>query len=148
MGKMLCRKIRRLLIPFNLGLLPAEISREVESHLDDCAGCRTELRELMEIGNLLGENRDKLRPPDYGYSLSETIVERAFPERIEPLNLWRWIKRPAVVGLLALGMAIFSYLFGYVNRLGFDNNDIQFYLESYNQVSGVEIVAFGEPEEH
>ncbi|MFC2076511.1 anti-sigma factor family protein [candidate division KSB1 bacterium] len=146
---MKCRHVKKLLMPYLEEMLPAGRRSEVSDHLSWCRSCRGELEELEGIGQLLRANRDRLRPSSYGLTVAETVTAGAFAKMDRsPLPLaWRLVRQPVVLGLTALGVAIFSYLIGYVTRPTFDNNDIQFYLESYNQVSGVEIIAFGEPEE-
>ena len=45
---MTCAEVRESLSEFSLGLLPGDDRREVERHLEWCAGCRRESAELAE----------------------------------------------------------------------------------------------------
>jgi hypothetical protein len=146
-AEMKCRKADRLLFAYLEDLLSTDERSELSDHLSRCENCRLELEEIRATGKLLQENRRILRPAYQSYSLAGPVVDRVFAESDDSSLLRRLVRKPVAVGLTALMVAIFSYLIGYISRPAFDNNDIQFYLESYNQVSGVEIIAFGEPEE-
>ena len=142
-----CSEITKLLIPYLENLLSEDRKQMVAEHLAQCDLCRAELGDLKAVGALLRENREALRAPGYEGSLSVPVIRRAFAPAVEHFRLIEVIKRPVVVGLTALVVALLSYLIGVIERPGMDNNDIQFYIDSYNQASGVEIIAFVEPEE-
>jgi len=117
-----CQKIRKDLVAFLYGELGPEDRTRVKAHLDVCALCRDELRELefvrKESGPMVPGLSEAMSSVDWE-TLPEKIVDevlkqdgRADPVREEkthtrfPLFVPKW--RPAYVGLL-LGIIIGSF---------------------------------------
>ena len=69
---MTCAEVRESLSEFSLGLLPGDDRREVERHLEWCAGCRRESAELAEGVASVALSLPVAEPPA---SLEEQVVE-------------------------------------------------------------------------
>src|SRR5438876_11959284 len=68
---MTCAEVRESLSEFSLGLLPGDDLREVERHLEWCAGCRRESAELAEGVASVALSLPVAEPPG---SLEERVV--------------------------------------------------------------------------
>ena len=69
---MTCAEVRESLSEFSLGLLPGDELREIERHLEWCAGCRRESAELAEGVASVALSLPGAEPPA---SLEERVVE-------------------------------------------------------------------------
>jgi hypothetical protein len=68
-----CLEVRDLLTEHALGLLPEEVARRVERHLEWCPGCRRELDELREGAAAVALGLPLVSPPP---GLEQRVVER------------------------------------------------------------------------
>ena len=101
---MTCAEVRENLSEHALGLLASEDQREVERHLQWCAGCRKESAELLEGMAAVAMSLPPAEPP---FALEHLVVTRvsAAAGRVRNRNYRRGIK---VLAVTALGAAVLA----------------------------------------
>jgi hypothetical protein len=104
-----CLEVRERLTEYAVSTLPEDELREVERHLDWCAACRKEARELREGAAMAGMS---LPPSELPSSLEDRVVQRVrSAARVRPAGTRRTAVRrtltilAAVVGLVGMGTA-------------------------------------------
>lgn len=104
-----CLELRARLAEHAVSTLPETERRQVERHLEWCAGCRKEARELQEGAALAGRSLAPVEPPgeleDRVVSLVQREVTRGRPGR-RRMYLRRGVTvLAAVIGLLGLSLS-------------------------------------------
>jgi hypothetical protein len=99
-----CAEVRDNLGEHALGLLPSEEQREVERHLQWCAGCRKESAELLDGMEAVAMS---LPPADPPFPLEHQVVKRvsAAAGRVRARKYRRGMK---VLAAAALGAAVLA----------------------------------------
>jgi Anti-sigma-K factor rskA, C-terminal/Putative zinc-finger len=90
-----------LMGPYLLGELTAEEQRELELHLEECAGCRSELESIRHTHELLRKEAATMPPPE----LKDRVLAQATGEVSEHYRSYRrrWrLLVPAAAALLVI----------------------------------------------
>ncbi len=100
-------RFRELLGPYVLGELTAEEERELEHHLEECAGCRSDLNQVWQTNVRLREEAAIGLPPDLkGRVLAQAMSETPARSGVR----WRfWVSAAAallVVAVLGIGLLL------------------------------------------
>jgi anti-sigma-K factor RskA len=100
-------RFRELLGPYVLGELTAEEERELEHHLEECAGCRSDLNQVWQTNVRLREEAAIGLPPD----LKGRVLAQAMSETPPRSGVrWRfWVSAAAallVVAVLGIGLLL------------------------------------------
>jgi anti-sigma factor RsiW len=81
---------------------------EVNKHLESCSGCAEKLNELRQTMALLDEWKAPEPSPYFDVRLRARLREEAARQ---PVGWWQWIRKPALVGALAVIMVMSLTLF-------------------------------------
>lgn len=103
---MTCLEVRDRLTEHALGVLPRADGREVERHLETCAGCRKESAELVEGAATMALSLPAARPPVF---LEDRVVDRfRVATRQAPQPSGRRLRVLAAAALAAALLAVGS----------------------------------------
>jgi hypothetical protein len=100
-----CLAIRELLPEYAVSTLPEDDRREVERHLQWCAGCRKEAAELEGAAGMVGLSLTQAEPPPALEDRVVGAVRRAVPGHRRALAFRAATVIAATVALVALGLA-------------------------------------------
>jgi len=99
---MKCKDVRNLISDYVDGSLHGAAEAELESHIDECPACRSELHEMAELMASLASMGGEKSPVDLWGGVRAKITS-AEPAR---RSWWVWVTRPLVAvpaaGLVAL----------------------------------------------
>jgi predicted anti-sigma-YlaC factor YlaD len=104
-----CTRIRDLLADYSVQILDGRTHRQVESHLQICAGCREELRVLDAVMSLV-EEHGTLAPPPGLFNAVRNQIESGQVARQRPAWWAIFLTTPARVA--AMGMAMGAVALG------------------------------------
>ena len=95
---MTCLEVRDRLTEHALGVLPRTDAREIDRHLERCAGCRKESSELVEGAATMALSLPSaLAPP----SLEDRILDRFRHYQPPGSQSWRWTLGPVGAAIVA-----------------------------------------------
>jgi anti-sigma factor RsiW len=81
---------------------------EVNKHLESCSGCAEKLNEFRQTMALLDEWKAPEPSPYFDVRLRARLREESARQ---PVGWWQWIRKPALVGALAVIMVMSLTLF-------------------------------------
>jgi len=113
---MRCDDVAINLPDYILGMVEPNLKKSIESHLEGCMKCRTELEEMREPIKVLGQMEKGEYPDGFWQELRASIMEKVSERRPA-----RW-RVPAFAGglavvLIAVGIGIYEYSFHPTQRV-------------------------------
>jgi len=103
---MKCDEVYELMPELAAGL--DRVTPEVNKHLESCSGCAEKLNEFRQTMALLDEWKAPEPSPYFDVRLRARLREEAARQ---PVGWWQWIRKPALVGALAVIMVMSLTLF-------------------------------------
>jgi anti-sigma factor RsiW len=103
---MKCDEVYELMPDLAAGL--DRVTPEVNKHLESCSGCAEKLNEFRQTMALLDEWKAPEPSPYFDVRLRARLREEAARQ---PVGWWQWIRKPALVGALAVIMVMSLTLF-------------------------------------
>ncbi len=118
-----CRECQENSTLFVYGELPAEQSAAYQSHLDECAGCRSETEKVRRLHTVLGQRPLREPSPELLFECRQALDEALDREEVGWHGLVRqWLiafpLRPAPGLALALALMVFGFGLGWTLRPG------------------------------
>lgn len=104
-----CTRVRDLLADYSVQILDGRTHRQVESHLQICAGCKEELRVMDAVMSLV-EEHGPLAPPPGLFNAVRNQIETGQVTRQRPAWWAIFLTTPARVA--AMGMAMGAVALG------------------------------------
>jgi len=113
--KMSCKNVKELLSPYIDGELSDTERKTFESHIELCAGCRTEFQETERLHNLFA-GADKHSAP-YGFSarVVENLDQKSGRKNVLAPLLTRFAETMVVFLVIAVGMVSGSFVAGIIS---------------------------------
>ncbi len=102
-----CEEVRENLGAYVLGGLESEETADIRRHLEACAACRSELRELEDLKHALDAAPRPAEPPPH---LEEEILSRARAESSTPESPEQRKRAARRVALFAASFAVLAVL--------------------------------------
>ena len=93
-----CNEICELMPDLASGM--SETGREVNAHLEGCAGCAGKLKEFRATMALLDEWQSPEPSPYFDTRLQARLREEQ--AHLQASGWWAWLRRPALAGAMAL----------------------------------------------
>src|ERR1700723_866550 len=103
---MKCEEIKEVMPDLASGLM--EVTPEINDHLAGCGACAGKMKEFQQTMALLDEWKAPEPSPYFDVRLRARLREEAARQ---PVGWWQWIRKPALVGALAVIMVMSLTLF-------------------------------------
>ena len=115
---MRCEGVRERLAAFSSGELPQGVRRAVQTHLAECAACRTALGRVDALAAVLATIRTPPVPPGFASRVVSAVRK---PQRARPAVTWNPVRSwraasasgraaAAAVLLIAIGLTVTRYV--------------------------------------